>query len=92
MPQERRIGAQSNMPQTRNQADVMVRLASSPVVSTPAGFRPQELANTIWALATCGTGLWGTQHFCMLIQNESVVESNVKSHEIPRVSVLLKQT
>ena len=36
------------------QADVMSRLASRPV--SPEGFKAQELANTIWALAACGSG------------------------------------
>lgn len=39
------------------QADVMHRLGSARALQRPQGFRPQELANVIWALATCGTGV-----------------------------------
>ncbi|CAL1162687.1 unnamed protein product [Cladocopium goreaui] len=39
-----------------DQADLMSSLASR-AEAAPEGFKAQELANTIWALATCGTGI-----------------------------------
>ena len=35
----------------------MHRLCLSRALERPRGFKAQELANVIWALATCGTGI-----------------------------------
>lgn len=41
--------------EVRYSGEALRRIASCRAFKDPSGFKPQELSNTIWALATCGT-------------------------------------
>ena len=53
----------------------MSELAYSRALSRPNGFKAQELANAIWAFATCGSGR-APRHSCQPTQLNSVVAAS----------------